>query len=436
MRGGFLGISPFLGALPLFLCAPKALWPALALGVGLLLLGRRLYPGAFLWGAFLPGAWGFWAKPLALWLPDWAFASGLLLLYGLFLSWGRWGSLFLLPPALYLGPLGLFLLGIVHGAVLLEEERRRSAERGEAFQAPPRALLLPPLLGLALGGLAFLPHPAPFFPLPAWTGPGLEARGQAPEALGEGVVYGRPEGGLSPWALWVDRALAYAWPLTLALLLLVLLSLLGRGGRLPYRGSHLLPVLLALLAFGLLFLYLGTLGGGEVGASPGAPSSPVPPAPEPGPREVVPGPRRLAETGLALAGLSALATLALLLGLGLFLWRGRLQGREGVQDPRPRKEPRAFRKPLPEDRVRRAYALALRALKGKGFPHLPQEGPLEYLGRLWGLWPEAAPFLEGLTRLYLPVRYGGRTGEGAAEEAEAHLEAIFKLCSTSASKRP
>lgn len=428
-------MAPFLGAGLLLLAAPP-FWPGLALGVGLLLVARRVFPEGFLGWAFVPGVLVALGKPLALGVPQGVLVSGLLLLYGLFLSAKAHplAPLFLLPPALALGPMGLFLLGVLHGVNLLEEAWKEAKARNGAFHAPPQALALPFLLGLGLWGLSFLP--LPHFSLPVPIGPNPALGGEASAAGGGEVVYGAPEGGLPLWALWLDRLLPYALPLALPLLLLALLPLLGRGGRLPYRGGHVLPLLLALLAFGLLFLYLGTLGGGEEGSAGTSPLRPVPLIPEPSQKELVPGPKRLAETGLALAGLSALLTLGLLLGLGLFLWRSRPKGAERAEDQSPSKGPRAFRKPLPEDRVRRAYALALRALGRAGLPHLPHEGPLEYQRRVQGLFPEAQGPLGGLTRLYLPVRYGGRLGEEDAAQAEVFLEDILRLCSWRASKRP
>ncbi|GAA6755232.1 hypothetical protein QT17_11435 [Thermus sp. 2.9] len=427
-------MGPILAALILLLAAPP-FGTSLALGVGLLLLAQRFSPTGFLGWAFLPGLLQAFGKPLASWLSEWAWVSFFLLLYGLFLAaQGRpWASFFLLPPALFLGPGGLFLLGVLHGVSLLEGARAQAQARGEAFQAPPHALAIPFLLGLSLGGLASftLPH-LPLPSLPEVRFPTPSGVHGPPEG---GVVYGAPEGGLPLWALWLNRLLPHAHSLALLLLLFALVPLLGRGERLPYRGVHLLPLLLALLAGGLFLLFLGTLGGGERGPAQ-ATFSGSSPLLEPSPTTSIPGPRRMAEAGLALAGLSALLTLALLLALALFLWRGRfLAGAKGEATPSPWR-PRALRRTLPQDRVRRAYLHALKALGQAGFPRLPPEGPLEYARRVRGLFPRVEAPLEGLTRLYLPVRYGEGLGEESAQEAEAYLADILRLCSSNGSKKP
>ncbi len=115
-------IVPLVGAFLLIGAAPGLGFP-LALGIGLLHWGKAFYPQGFLWLAFLPGLLRALALPFPSWLPGWALTSGLLLLYGLFLAAKKqpFSSLFLLPIALWLGPLGLFLLGLLHGFSLLEE---------------------------------------------------------------------------------------------------------------------------------------------------------------------------------------------------------------------------------------------------------------------------------------------------------------------------
>ncbi|MEN2982029.1 MAG: DUF4129 domain-containing protein [Thermus sp.] len=408
---------------------------ALALGAGLIPLARTLYPQGFLWFAPLPGLLHALHAPFPLWLADWATTSASLLLLGLFLAaQGRpLASLFLLPPALALGPWGLFLLGLLHGVNLLEGAFREGEEGRVALALPPRALFLPLLLGLGAAGLAYLPLPAPGLPLPHLTPPGL------PAAPGEGmegsVTYQPPEGGFPAWVGFLNRALGYALPLALALLLLSLWPLAGRGEKLPYRGGHLLPLLLALLAFTLLLLYLGTLGGGE-GRGAGTPPAGLW-APEEGPRpEAIPGPRRLGEVGVALAGFSALLTLALFSLLLFAVWRRPRGEGEAGEGGRPAPQGQAPEETLPEDRVRRAYLRALQALGAQGWPRQAWEGPVEYGERVARSFPEVREPLFALTRLYLPVRYGGRAGEAAAERAEGALESILKLCSIRASGRP
>ncbi|WP_105317830.1 DUF4129 domain-containing protein [Thermus tenuipuniceus] len=410
----------------------------LALGVGLLHGAKALYPQGFLWLAFLPGLLHALASPFPSWLQGWALTSGLLLLYGLFLATKArpLSSLFLLPPALWLGPLGLFLLGLLHGFSLLEEAHRRAQERGEPFRTSASTLWVPGILGLLLLGLAFLPLPLPSLPLPTLPSLSLQASPKAKPNPGEEVAYQAPKEGFPPWVAFLNRALAYAGPLALLLLLLALLPLLGRGEKLPYRGVHLLPLGLALLALGLFLLYLGTLGGGESawGTSPSAPM--LTPPQEGGPKEAVPGPGRLGEVGIALAGLSALFTLGLLSLLAFLVWRHRGWEEQGAAQGIPAKSSKRFQEALPQDRVRRAYFQALKALKALGLPRMASEGPLEYLERVSLPLPRLREPLEGLTRLYLPVRYGGRTGEEEAERAEAFLKDILRLCSSDASKGP
>lgn len=430
-------IVPLVGASLLAGAAPGLGFP-LVLGVGLLHWGKAFYPQGFLWLAFLPGLLRALALPFPSWLPGWALTSGLLLLYGLFLAAQKWplSSLLLLPIALWLGPLGLFLLGLLHGFNLLEEAHRRARERGEGFWTPPSTLWVPGILGLLLAGLAFLPLRLPSLPLPALTPPSLQASPEAKPEPREEVAYQAPKEGFSPWVAFLNRALVYAQPLALFLLLLALVPLLGRGERLPYRGLHLLPLLLALLAGGLFLLYLGTLGNGE-SAWETTSSAPTPAlSQESGPKEAVPGPRRLGEVGMALAGLSALVTLGLLSLLAFLVWRHREGGRPEADQEFEAKSLRSFREVLPQDRVRRAYFQALKALKVSGLPRLASEGPLEYLERVSALLPGLREPLLGLTRLYLPVRYGGKAGEEEAERAEAFLKDILRLCSSPASKGP
>ncbi|TBH20564.1 DUF4129 domain-containing protein [Thermus thermamylovorans] len=410
------------------------------MGGGLLLLGGRLYPGGFLWLAFLPGLLHAGEAPFPLWLPEWALTSGLLLLLGLFLALRErpLASLFLLPPALLLGPPGLFLLGLLHGANLLEGALGRARARGEAFRLGLPGLLVPFFSALALFLLA--PYPLPWPSVPPGPGEGIPAPlpGSPSGAPGGGgpAPHAGGGGGLAPWALWLLWALEGALPLALLLLLLALLPLLGRGRALPFRGFHLLPVLLALLAASLLLLYLGTLGGGGAGGA-GVPHPAVP-----GPEALgegnrtVPEPRARGEVGVALAGFGALLTLALLLALALFLWRQPRGDGEEARGGRGGGRGRSRREALPEDRVRRAYLRALLALRAWGLPRRAWEGPLAYQARVAARFPEVEGALSSLTRLYLPVRYGGRAGEEAAEEAETFLEAILRLCSTNASARP
>jgi hypothetical protein len=410
LGGGILALGLGLGAFPL------------ALGLGLLLFGKRLYPGGFLWLAFLPG---FLHAPGAGWPLLWAKTSLGLLLLGLYLDRreGLWASFFLLPPALPLGAAGLGLFGAFHGLHLLA----LAGQRG--FLSPLGALL--PLLFGAMGlALAHLPWPA--LPLPALPRPTPLAP-RPPGLPGEGgVVYAPPEGGFPPWVPLLDRALGYALPLALLLLLLTGALLLGRGRGPALRGVHLLPLLLALPALLGLFAFLGSLGG-EGGAGGGSALGGLGGLEAGEPPRVEPGPRALGEAGVALAALSASLTLALLALLLLFAWRARGKEAGGEKEEKRGRGGIPQREALPQDRVRRAYALALKALKAEGLPRFPFEGPLAYQARVARTFPKAAPDLARLTGLYLPVRYGGVVGEECAGEAEEALKGILSVCSTSGS---
>ncbi len=424
-----------LASLLVFLAFPQQI-ASLLLGVGLLLGGQRFYSGGFLWLAFLPG---LLLAPGPDWPQAWALTSSALLLYGLFLSKKErpWASLPLLPLALLAGPFGLFLLGAVHALSLLEEAKKEAQARGEAFRLPPWTPLWPLLLGALALGLGFLPLAWPHLPWPQGPSLGFRATPEgAPGPEGERVAYAEPEGGFPLWVRLLDQALGYALPLSLGLLLLALLPLLGRGGRLPHRGAHLLPLLLALTAGLALLLFLGSLGGGTSGGG-GMGTAPGPaPSPEEAPLTLRPGPRRLGEVGVALAGGMALLSLLLFLSLALWTWRGRGGGGEEVEAQGTRESPRRLWATLPQNRIRRAYARALKALAGAGLGRYPFEGPLEYRDRVQTALPEAGPPLVALTRLYLPVRYGGEAGEAEAERAEEALRSILELCSTPKSKPP
>ena len=78
----------------------------------------------------------------------------------------------------------------------------------------------------------------------------------------------------------------------------------------------------------------------------------------------------------------------------------------------------------PLHRVRLAWRGLEGVLAGTGLARAESETPEEYAGRLSGLLPAAAADLHTLTRLYLPVRYGGVLSEADATQAEASAERI------------
>jgi|GEM_PF-2491981 len=75
--------------------------------------------------------------------------------------------------------------------------------------------------------------------------------------------------------------------------------------------------------------------------------------------------------------------------------------------------------PPPLHRVRLAWRRLETALAASGLARLSSETPEEFAARLALLLPAAAADLHTLTRLYLPVRYGGELSEAQATRAEA-----------------
>ena len=81
--------------------------------------------------------------------------------------------------------------------------------------------------------------------------------------------------------------------------------------------------------------------------------------------------------------------------------------------------------PLPAlHRVRLAWRGLEAALAGAGLARLQSETPEEFAARVSGQLPGAAADLHTLTRLYLPVRYGGELSEQDAETAEASAAGV------------
>lgn len=78
----------------------------------------------------------------------------------------------------------------------------------------------------------------------------------------------------------------------------------------------------------------------------------------------------------------------------------------------------------PLHRVRLAWRGLETSLAAAGLTRLASETPEEFSVRLAGLLPAAAADLHNLTRLYLPVRYGGVLSESDAEAAETSAESI------------
>ncbi|WP_407569741.1 DUF4129 domain-containing protein [Deinococcus altitudinis] len=127
----------------------------------------------------------------------------------------------------------------------------------------------------------------------------------------------------------------------------------------------------------------------------------------------------LLNTGLVFATLF-FAAAAVYLFLTLRSERGEAgAGRSGTV-PHPAAPP-----PLPPlHRVRLAWRGLETMLAAAGLTRLASETPEEFTSRLSGLLPAAAADLHTLTRLYLPVRYGGVLSEADADAAEASAERV------------
>ncbi|GHF72814.1 DUF4129 domain-containing protein [Deinococcus ficus] len=86
--------------------------------------------------------------------------------------------------------------------------------------------------------------------------------------------------------------------------------------------------------------------------------------------------------------------------------------------------------PAPRHRVRLAYTQAEGLLAGTGRSRELTESPAAFARRLSALDPDLGPALDGLTRAYLPVRYGGHLTEEDADAAEAAVQDLRRLLPT------
>ena len=193
-----------------------------------------------------------------------------------------------------------------------------------------------------------------------------------------------------------------------------------RGARVPPTLTELLMAggLLLTLALLLVFSLGGKRGaGGDLGAPPS-------PAPTGGAAGSALPPEQVGTSSGVSALLWALLALQVLLAAALLwvLWRHRA-GREKLAAAEA--ETGDVQVPAVPDavpathRVRAAYRQAEEALAAAGRGRAPAEAPGAYAARLGAAHPELAAPLDLLTRLYGPVRYGGRVSEAEAEEAEA-----------------
>ncbi|KQR08797.1 hypothetical protein ASF71_09800 [Deinococcus sp. Leaf326] len=194
----------------------------------------------------------------------------------------------------------------------------------------------------------------------------------------------------------------------------------GRGPRQPPILTELLMAGGLLLTLGLLLIF--SLAGTRV--APGDSSAALPPALAGGPT----GRPTTAEPGVATSGFSALLWVVLAVQLLLaaaLIWvmwchrpgpdrLGVVSGSEETADV-----PVALEAVPTTHRVRTAYRQAGEALAAAGWGRAPAEAPGAYAARLGRAHPGLAAPLDLLTRLYGPVRYGGRVSEAEATEAEA-----------------
>ena len=371
--------------------------------------------------AFAPLAWGF------------------ALSWTLFERGRRWGWLALGLVVLALAPSGFTLaFGVVVAALWQAAiQARAAAELGTSVRWQPRALA-GLVLGVVLvaGALALVgswawPRPEPVStpqaatpaPAPTPTVDAVPAARSAPVSSPVWPRVGRPSPAL-------ERAFQLFVSLMLLLVALGLLAIWirGRGGpRTRWRGfwAALLlgVVLLAVVAFWIFFLAAlapGEGSGGGLAWPRAAPSAPTVPTPAPSPE--VPAPPRRALSG-SWAWL-VLAVLALALLAVVRAWRWLFVGADEARDEAASvREGRGAPTRAGAGRVRAAYRRFLRAARRR-LPRAGYETPREYARRFGARFPELAGAAWGLTRLYEPVRYGGRADAEEAARAEAWADVL------------
>ena len=298
------------------------------------------------------------------------------------------------------------------------------------------AVLLPAALALLLGHVlpAAPSPPAATVPPPASTRPAPEAsRPPSPPSQAAGTRTSSPAStaaGLSDDQALLLRPLL---PLTGILVVICLLLLLQQTRlKRAERRSTWADVAAILALLGTLFM-LGVLG---AGSRPGGLLGGSPPA-----QAGLSGGRSAAAAEEATR--HAPAWLALLLNIGIvsatvffafvavYLYLALRSGRQ-VQPAQPLAEGAdPFSPALPPlHRVRLAWRSLEAALAQAGLARLISETPEDFSRRLAGTLPAAADDLQTLTRLYLPVRYGGELSEHDAERAEAAAEHVRRALST------
>ncbi len=422
---------------------PHAAVPPFLLAAGLYAAFPRARPAVLLLVP-LGAGYLFWRLQASAGPVPWAQAlvlAGryLLAVLGFAASWAalerrrRWAVGPLAFAALVLAPNGATLgLGLLLAFVW---NLRREREEARAYGFPVRlqgrsaaaATLAVALIALLLAGLGPLTLPDAAFPeggQPPLLAPASPPGGVAVEGAGFSTApppFPRPR--REPG--WVQGAVG----LTLLLFTLLLGTLLlGPGG--PIRRARpdlraLLYLAGAVLWLAFVVLYAAFVWTGEGSASAAAlPGSAAAPhalfhgAPAPAP------PLRARRTPNldALVALGFGFVLTALFGALAVLWRARRRAAAGVEAAPP-PEGDAPQGAVFAGRVRRAYRLFLARMRPR-LPRARSETPREYAQRLGERWPGLAPLAERLTRLYEPVRYGGRSDAAAADEAEALLAEI------------
>ncbi|WP_041657794.1 DUF4129 domain-containing protein [Marinithermus hydrothermalis] len=434
---------------------PPALWPGLALGVGLYLLLRRTHlHGAFLWFAGVAGLYLFVGVELeraALQQAAVAWGKLTLVLWalGLSLSAMRAGSLRAvawLSPLLLLRPDGGMLawLLLAHVVWIMERAREQARSRGATWRTNRSALGVAAasvalvLLGL-VGGRFEIAGPIEAAPAVHEDAPA------APSAVWEGTGRAPAGGGGRAWVVEeapspVTALARAAFPgIVAAALGGIVLFFVGLGAaflgaraiRTPFKGVHLASLLAVAWTFGMLLLWFallqegqGTAGGGSLPAPAGSPG------PGTAPGAVVPSPVPPALRD-GLAGLGLLGAFVVLggvlaaLGVLALVWRGAAGRRSAVDRPVPASSHLAGT--VPEEgyagRVREVYRRFLELMRSHQ-PRQDHETPREYAARVGRTYAGLAAPVAELTRLYEPVRYGGRSPRSDAERAERLLQRI------------
>ena len=343
----------------------------------------------------------------------------------------------LLPAAallLFPSPLGLPAL-LLAGLGLTGAESRPRLQLESPSRGRTLALVLGTVLALLGAGL-LLGRLFPSVPVPPSSFPGTVSAPKAalpsqfPPAAAQTGSAARPRTApqIVPLAGDQELLLRPLVPLT-GLLIVVCILLMVQRMRLKRAGgrSHWTEYVAVVALLGTLFM-VGVLG---AGAGPGRFLSGPLPAAEAGRGG---GALQTADTGTK----PAPAWIAPLLNAGIifatlffaaaavYLYRTLRAERaeQRIGRPTDAANPDAETSLPPLHRVRLVWRGLEDVLADSGLARAESETPEEYAGRLSVLLPAAAADLYTLTRLYLPVRYGGVLSEHDASQAEASAQSI------------